>query len=85
MTDTPSTTDESALKRKAYDAGMRRLRENHVDEFWQLVDEEAAELGIEYRRRLTAEERAEQQARELLAAHPGLLEKITGQGPVPTA
>jgi hypothetical protein len=73
--ETPAKT-ESALRREAYSAAEKRLREENKDRFNALVQEEATARGVTYQRRLTEDEKAEKQLQELLAAHPGLAAKV---------
>jgi hypothetical protein len=73
---------ESALRREAYSAAERRLREENKDRFDALVQEEATARGVTYQRRLTEEEKARQKLQELLAAHPGLAAEAAGTQPV---
>ena len=76
MTDsTPITTkkdDDSAKMRKAYGSAMTRLREAHRDEFNVFQAEEAKKLGIDWKPKATAEEKAAAEVDRLLAAHPSL-------------
>lgn len=71
-----STTDRSNALRKAYGAATARLREGHREEFDRLYVEEAKKLGVDYKPKPTAEQKAEEQLRALLAEHPGLRSKI---------
>jgi hypothetical protein len=78
-TEAPATTEaktESALRREAVAAAEKRLREAHRDEFDGYVQQEATSRGVTYKRRLTDEEKAEQQLNDLLAAHPTLAQKF---------
>lgn len=70
---------ESALRREAYSAAEKRLREENRDRFDALVQEEATSRGVTYQRRLTESEKAEQKMRDLLAANPALAEKIAAE------
>jgi cellobiose-specific phosphotransferase system component IIA len=67
---------ESALRREAVAAAERRLREAHREEFDGLVQQEAANRGVTYQRRLTDEEKALQKLRQLLNDHPGLADQV---------
>lgn len=80
-TPAPEAKTESALRREAVAAAEKRLREAHREEFDGFVQQEAANRGVTYQRRLTDEEKAEQKLNELLAAHPGLAAKVSGQQP----
>lgn len=82
--ETPVKEPTTAQKRRAaYSAAETRLRERYPDEFKALVNEEAAARGVTYVFRLTEEERAAQQLRELLAKYPGLGEQVTTPQPLP--
>lgn len=69
-------SDTDALKRKAYANAERELRENHKQEFEDLREKHATALGVEYKRKPSAEEKAEEQMRRLLEEHPNLRSKI---------
>ena len=62
--------------RQTYDMATQRLRETHRDEFIQYRQEAAAELGIEWEPRLTAEQRAERDFDRLLAEYPHLKDRL---------
>lgn len=68
--------DDVALRREAYSAAEKRLRDEYRERFDALVQEEATARGVTYQRRLTAEEKAEQKLQALLAEHPGLAAKL---------
>lgn len=70
--------DEATKKRQAYANAEKALRERHQDEFRTLVKAEAQKLGVEYNFRPTAEERAAQEMRALLAKFPALREQVAG-------
>ena len=78
MTEQNTTTEptEADLRRKAYSAAEKALREAHADEFRALVTKEAQALGVEYKFRPTKEERAEREIAKLLADNPGLRERF---------
>lgn len=67
---------EAELRRRAYAAGEKRLREAHRDEFLQYVQQEAAALGVEYKPRPTATEKAQAKLEALLSEHPELREQL---------
>jgi hypothetical protein len=84
MTTAPAeTTAESTdnergtLLRKAYGAATTALREKHRDEFEALYVEEAQKLGVDYKPKPTAEQKAEQELRDLLEKFPHLRETLT--------
>lgn len=78
----PSGKERDNLLSKAYSKASRKLRESHSDEFNKYMEEATSELGVAWRRRVTPEEKAEQEFRTLLEAHPWLREKVsTESGP----
>lgn len=79
----PKPQSDTQKRRAAYSAAEARLRENHLDEFKALVNEEAASRGVTYVFRMTDEERAAQQLRDLLAKYPGLGQQVDGATPQP--
>lgn len=73
--DTPAEmTAEERDKRlqKAYTAATQELRTKYRDEFNDLYSKHAAEHGVEWSPRLTAEQRAEQEFDRLLEQFPHL-------------
>lgn len=66
---------------KAYTVATQTLREAHRDEFNRLVTAEAKKLGYDWKPKLTAAEKAEQQVLELFKEHPKLAAKFST--PVP--
>lgn len=84
MTDAPTPVTESADEkkdrsdklRKAYGEANTELRENHRDEFEALYVKHAAAVGIEYKPKPTKEQKAEAALAALLAANPGLKERL---------
>jgi len=82
LSETPAEKpDQGAALKAAYTEATRRLREQHKKEFDSLRTQVMTELGFpDWTPPLTAEEKAEQQMAELLAAHPSLIDKITGSG-----
>ena len=74
----PPTT---SVQNKAYGKAMSRLREAHRDEFDALVMEEYEAVGLTYRKRATAEERAEREEAERTAKAKARLEKLLTEHP----
>lgn len=68
--------DKAAL-RKAYGTATQQLRDNHRDEFNDLYATAAADLGVEWSPRLTAEQKAEAAFDNLLTEYPHLRERVT--------
>lgn len=65
------------VKNALYSQAMQDLRDAHSEEFVGLVTESYAKFGLEYKRRLTEAEKAEQKIAALLAEHPSLAAKFT--------
>lgn len=68
---------DGQVKNALYNLAMQQIRDNHMDEFVQIVENLYDAHGLSYRRRLTEQEKAEQQITALLAANPGLASKFT--------
>lgn len=81
-TETAEAKSETTLRREAYAAAEKRLREENKDRFNALVQEEAEARGVTYQRRLTEAEKAEKAMSDLLAAHPELATKFGPAAPV---
>lgn len=81
MAETSDTQPTQALRNKLYTEAQAELRERHEEEFISLISARYAEHGLQYRRRLSDEQKAEKQIRDLLAAHPGLAEKFAQTEP----
>lgn len=75
---------EEAVKNSLYGKALQQLRNEHADEFVGIVEDLFAAYGLTYRRRLTDEQKAEQQIATLLAAHPNLASKFPAAEPVIT-
>lgn len=71
-TEAPVEKTEQDLKRESYTAAEARLKAAHLDEFKDLVREEATKRGVTYTFRKTEEEKAREQYEALLAKFPGL-------------
>lgn len=67
---------QDLAKREARAAATKRLIEAHSDEYRTLMDEEHKARGVEYKPRLTDEERARQQVLDLFAKHPTLKDDL---------
>lgn len=74
--DEKKTPTDSDLRSQAYNKATRDLRAKHREEFTAMVTAEAEALGVTYRPRLTAEEKAERKLAALMEEHPHLQEKI---------
>ena len=75
----PSTTPENtdAQKKSAlYTQAVQEIRNRHFDEFQEIVADLYEANGFTYRKRLSEEEKAEQEARALFAANPSLAERL---------
>lgn len=74
----PAKEAQDSGLRKAYGLATTRLRERHRDEFQALYAEAAEELGVEYKPRLTPEQKAEATVAELLEKFPHLRDQLVG-------
>lgn len=71
-TESAETKSRSALLNDSYGAAMKRLRDNHLEEFNTLRVEEAKARGIEWVPPKTEAQKAREQVQALLTAHPEL-------------
>lgn len=78
MTKSDPKKTEHTLKAQARAAAEQKLRAAHQNEFWSLYQAECEARGVEFTRRLTAEEKAAAQLEKLLAEFPHLKDKIGG-------
>lgn len=72
--------ERERLLTQAYGAATKRLRDEYRSEFNSLYEEEAAQRGVEWHPKLTAEQKAEQEFDALLAAFPYLAERVPVAG-----
>jgi hypothetical protein len=77
--DEKKKSDEATL-RQAYGQATTKLREAHREEFQRYYKESAEALGVEYKPRLSKEERAERDLDALLKEFPHLRSKFEEQG-----
>lgn len=70
------TTDPKRLKAQAREAAISRLCKLHEDELRDLMKEEHEARGVEYKPRLSSEERARQQVLDLFDQYPGLKDDL---------
>lgn len=61
------------VKNALYTKALQDLRNEHLEEFTDLIEGLYKTYGLTYRRRLTDQQKDEQQARLILARNPGLL------------
>lgn len=90
----PGTTKQStepapesgrnAALRKAYGAASQDLREAHRDEFDKFYEVRAQEAGVEWHPKPSAEQKAEQEFRRLLAEHPEVAERVLAESEATT-
>lgn len=85
----PEATESAKDKvRSAYSKATTRLREAHKEEFNTLMAAEAKALGVEWKPRLSAEEKKRAALREAIAADPELaasiLDDVVGVHPADT-
>lgn len=71
--------EKSAKLSAARQAATTSLINAHRDEFNSLMEAKAKELGVEWKRKLTSEERAEAELEKLLAANPQLKERFAAE------
>lgn len=73
-------SNEERQKRlgEARTAAQRQIRENHIDEFNEILAKEAKARGVEWQPRKTEEQKAADQIAALLEQHPGLKDQILG-------
>jgi hypothetical protein len=77
VTEAPTDKSERSQKlRSAYTAANTALRESHREEFERLYQQKAQELGVDYKPRPTAEQRAQEQMEALLNEYPQLREQF---------
>lgn len=69
-------TERANKLRKAYSNATTRLRESYRAEFDSLYVQEAQQLGVNYTPKPSPEQKAEQELRALLEAHPGLRDRM---------
>lgn len=76
-TEAPTDKSERSQKlRTAYTKANTALREKHRDEFETLYQSEAQALGVDYKPRPTAEQKAEEQMAAILNEYPHLREQF---------
>lgn len=71
--------DRDKLLTQAYGAATARVRDNHRDEFNRFYQEEAEKRGLDWKPKLTAEQKAEQTLLDLLDEFPHLSERLRGR------
>lgn len=70
------TSERAKALRKAYGNATTRLREQYRTEFDSLYAQEAQALGVDYTPRLTPEQKAMEELKDLLNRFPHLRERI---------
>lgn len=65
------------LLSKAYSRASKDLREKYPDEFAAFMEKHTADLGVDWQRKQTPEQKAESEFRRLLEQNPWLMEKFT--------
>jgi hypothetical protein len=71
-----SAEERDRRLQKAYTAATQELREAHRDEFNDLYSKHAADQGVEWKPRLTPEQKAEQEFERLLQDFPHLMDRF---------
>ena len=78
------TIDRDAALKKAYQQATAALRDEQRERFNVLYSEKALALGVEWKPKQTAEEKAEEEFQRLLAQYPHLAEKaVRPESPTP--
>lgn len=75
------TIDRDAALKKAYQQATAALRDEQRERFNVLYSEKALALGVEWKPKQTAEEKAEEEFQRLLAQYPHLAEKVQQDQP----
>lgn len=78
-TEAEAKSERDRLLRKAYGSATQDLREQHRKDFEALYKARAAELGVEWEPRKTAEEKAKEQMEALLSQYPHLREVVVAE------
>jgi hypothetical protein len=74
---TPEQAEEIERGRsRAYNRAVKRLRAEYPSRWEEIVADEYAAEGLEYRRRLTPKEKAAEQIKALLAEFPDLADEV---------
>lgn len=69
----------ASVKNTLYNQALQEVRNRHEDEFFEVVEALYEAHGLSYKRRLTEDQKAEQQARAILAANPGLAARLAAE------
>jgi hypothetical protein len=83
-TEAAESGGRNTLLRKAYGAASQDLREAHREEFDGYYEKRAAEQGVEWHPKPTAEQKAEDALRRLLADHPDVAQRVLAEGEATT-
>lgn len=70
-----TSQDRDKRLQKAYTSATQQLRDNHRDEFNDLYSKYAEEQGVEWKPRLTPEQKAEAEYDRLLEQYPHLRDR----------
>lgn len=76
---TEAAETEQQKRNRLRGEAEREVLRNHSDEFHALAKKKFEEAGLTYRRRLSAEEKAEREMDRLLAEHPELAQRFAPQ------
>lgn len=74
--ETKAERTEEQVKNSLYSKATTTLRERHREEFQTILAAAYKEAGLEYKRRLSPEEKARAEIERLLAEHPTLGLKV---------
>lgn len=76
----PKQETDDQKRQRAYAAATKALREENDDRFYELLSAGYAAEGLAApRRKLTDEQKREQEARRLLAEDPGLFDRLVAE------
>lgn len=73
---TDESVDRNTLLRRAYTKATQQLREAHSEEFINFQKEAAKELGLDYKPRLSKEDKAIAEVDSILTEHPELAKAV---------
>ena len=76
MTAPAETESTDATMQKARSAALARIREENRDRYNEILVEEAKALGIDWKPRPSAKDRARQKLQQLLAENPELKDEL---------
>lgn len=75
----PKEENDRQKRARLTTAAKNQLVENHRDEFNRIAEAQFAAEGLEFKRKLTPEEKAEKELDALLEANPALRDKLASK------